>query len=246
MDKIVIPAAGNGTRLWPIARNKPKELLNIGKKLMIDYAIEEALSANAEVGIIISERKKSIRVHVESKYGKDKFKFFYQKRPKGLGDAILYAKDWVSGSFGVILPDDIIVEEKVANIHKLVRVHRRFNASVIGVTPSNEPERYGVVIGEDMGEGIYFVKDIIEKPHGDSISSNMVIIGRYILTPAIFKGLGNVNPRTGEVELTDGIKNLLKEEDVYAVLISGKRLDCGYLQGYEKCSEYFTRRGGYQ
>lgn len=242
IDKVVIPAAGNGTRLWPIARNTPKELLKIGEKPMIDYAIEEGLNSGIKkFGIIINEHKESIKEYLNDKYNQQLFRFFYQPEPLGLGDAIRYAKEWVSDFFAVILPDDIIISKEPA-IDKLKKVHMKYGGSVIGMTSSENTERYGTVIGEEIEDGVYMVKDLIEKPKPGTVKSNTVIAGRYVLTNSIFKKLNGPNERTGEIELTDALKKLLEYEDIYAIILPGRRFDCGNEDGIREYLSFIKRR----
>ncbi len=242
---VVIPAAGNGTRLWPVSKKMPKEMIRLGDKVMIDYAIEEALSAGAKrIGIIINEKKKDVEKYVDERYSRTSFEYFFQESPRGLGDAIKYVEKWAKETFGVILPDEIILGS-IPAIGQLMHIYERFDSCVIGVTFSKDTERYGVVMGEEVDNGVYLVKDLIEKPPQSEAPSNMVIIGRYILTPDIFQHLGETNSRTGEVELTDGLGKLLGKEDVYAVIVNGTRFDCGNMDGLGKYLKHLKSfRGG--
>ena len=242
IDRAIIPAAGNGSRLWPLTQDMPKEMLELGSMRMIDYGIEEVVTSGIrEMGIIINSHKNGVREYLERRYNRYRLEFFYQPKPLGLGDAIKYAEDWVDDSFAVILPDDIIMGDNPAT-KELMRVHAKYGTAVIGIAPGNEPERYGVIAGEEVENNIYAVRDLIEKPLRSEAPTNLVIVGRYILTPGIFRSMEGINPRTGEVELTDGLKKLLEKEDVHALVIGGTRFDCGSPNGMEKLEKYMESR----
>ena len=242
IEKVVIPAAGNGTRVRELAKELPKEMVELGDKRMIDYAIEEGLNCGVEnFGVIINENKESLRRYLNERYCREMFQFFYQPKPLGLGDAIRYVKEWVDDSFGVILPDDIIISKEPV-MYKLKKVHMKYGGSVIGVTSSENTERYGTVIGEEIEDGVYMVKDLIEKPEPGTVKSSTVIVGRYVLTDSIFEKLNGPNERTGEIELTDALKKLLEYEDIYAIILPGRRFDCGNEDGIREYLNFIKRR----
>ena len=242
IEKVVIPAAGNGNRLQRLTNGLPKELIALGNKRMIDYSIEEGLRGGIEnFWIVINEHKEGIRTYINERYNQDMFQFFYQPKPLGLGDAIRYVEEWVSDSFGLILPDDIIISNNQP-INELEKVHSKLGGTVIGIISVERTERYGVVIGEEIEDGLYLVKDLMEKPAHGTVKSHMVISGRYILTEGIFRKLNGPNERTGEIELTDALRKLLEQEDIYALLISGKRYDCGSEDGVREYLSYISGR----
>jgi UTP--glucose-1-phosphate uridylyltransferase len=251
--KVVIPAAGLGTRLLPATKAQPKEMLPVVDKPAIQYVVEEAVESGFKDILIITGRgKRAIEDHFDKsveleqileKGGKtselkqikqisDMANMFYirQKEQLGLGHAVLCAKDHINDeSFAVMLGDDLIVNDKPA-IKQLLDVFLRLKCSIIAVepVPKDKVHRYGVIKGSKVEEGLYEIEDIIEKPSIDEAPSNIATIGRYILTPKIFECLENTKPGYGgEIQLTDAIKLLLSSEKVYAYEFSGTRYDIG-------------------
>ena len=233
--KVVIPAAGLGTRLLPATKAQPKEMLPVVDKPAIQYVVEEAVESGFKDILIITGRgKRAIEDHFDKsieleqileKGGKsseleeikrisDMANMFYirQKEQLGLGHAVLCAKDHINDEpFAVMLGDDLIVNDKPA-IKQLLEVFLRLKCSIIAVepVPKDKVHRYGVIKGSRVEEGLYEIEDIIEKPSIDEAPSNIATIGRYILTPKIFECLENTKPGYGgEIQLTDAIKLLL-------------------------------------
>ncbi|MGC8581680.1 MAG: sugar phosphate nucleotidyltransferase [Thermoplasmata archaeon] len=238
IDKVVIPAAGKGTRVQLLANGTPKEMLRLGRRAMIEYAIDEAIKTDiGNIGIIINKHKEIIKKYLWDVYKQSNITYFYQSYPYGLGDAIKLTDEWIDEPYAVILPDEIILGNSPA-IKELIKVHFKYGTSVIGVTNREHIDKYGVIYGEEIDEGIYRVKKIIEKPSRQMISSNMVILGRYILSPKLFEFISDINPRTQEVELTDALNKLLKTEDIYAVSFKNPVFDCGNMQGIMKFIDY--------
>jgi UTP--glucose-1-phosphate uridylyltransferase len=259
--KAVIPAAGLGTRFLPATKAQPKEMLPVVDRPTIQFVVEEAMDSGIEnILIITGKGKRSIEDHfdraieLETMLGKeytdlkdleslrniiDKCTIFYirQKEPKGLGHAVLCAKEHVGNEpFAVMLGDDITLN-KTPCMQQLITVHNQFNSSVIAVErlPRERIVNYGAVKLKPVKENnanydgkVHRILDIIEKPEPDKIPSDLGVIGRYILTPAIFDCLEKVKPGLkGEIQLTDAIKMLMETEDVYAYEFHGRRFDIG-------------------
>jgi len=254
----VMPVAGLGSRFLPITKSIPKEMLPIIDKPLIQFAIEEAIEAGIEkIVFVTSHTKKAIEDYfkinselerrliqsnkedlvekIHPRYlDKVEFSYVFQEEPKGLGHAILQAKDYVDDEFfGVILADDLLVY-KIGCLSQLSNIHHENNSSVLGVFTA-DPEKisnYGVIEGA-LDRNSYKVKNIVEKPKAEEAPSNLAVFGRYILSKKIFNHLENTNPGVnGEIQLTDAIKSLIKKDAVRAFEIMGKRFDCGSKEGY--------------
>lgn len=256
--KAVFPAAGLGTRFLPATKAQPKEMLPIVDKPAIQYAVEEAVASGIEAIIIVTGRgKDAIENHFDRSVELEQFltvqgkedlleevrkisdlvAFWYvrQKAPLGLGHAVLVARDLVGDEpFAVLLADDLI-DGPVPAIRQISEVFDRHHASVLAVcpVPSEETSSYGIVVGRPIAEGVYQVTDLVEKPSPEEAPSNLGIVGRYILTPQIFEELQQTAPDArGEIQLTNGLKRLLRREKVYAVELKGRRHDTGSKLGF--------------
>lgn len=256
--KVVIPAAGLGTRFMPATKAQPKEMLPIVDKPTIQYIVEEAVSAGIESILIITGRNKSaienhfdVAVELEDELERkgneellkisreitDMVDIFYvrQKRPLGLGHAILRAKDFIAGEpFAVMLGDDVVVSEKPA-IKQLMEAYEQTGASVVGVqkVAHEETRKYGIVDTDDFGSKLHKLKGMVEKPDPSEAPSDYAILGRYVITPAIFEKLENTAyGKGGELQLTDALMNLLSDENIYAYEFEGKRYDVGDKLGF--------------
>jgi UTP--glucose-1-phosphate uridylyltransferase len=253
--KAVIPAAGLGTRVLPATKAIPKEMLPLADKPTIQYIIEEAVASGIEHVIIVTSRtKRAIEDHfdespelsaaLERKGDLKKLEmlerienmvqlsFTRQPAPRGLGHAILMAKDLVGDEpFGVLLGDDLVVNNEHPCLGQLMEVHERFGGCVIAAmrVPREQISLYGNVdLGENVSPGTYRVRDLIEKPQPEQAQSNLAVIGRYILTPDIFTALEGTQPGSGgEIQLTDGIRALLSRQQVFAHEFEGIRFDTG-------------------
>ncbi|MBX4265952.1 UTP--glucose-1-phosphate uridylyltransferase GalU [Clostridium estertheticum] len=269
VKKAIIPAAGLGTRFLPATKAQPKEMLPIVDKPTIQYIIEEAVAAGIEEILIITGRnKRAIEDHfdksVELEYqlqknGKDEvlkmvqnisnlanIYYIRQKEPKGLGHAISCAKTFVGNEpFAVMLGDDV-VDSEVPCLKQLIECYSKYETSIIGVqeVPESEVSKYGIVDGISVEDRVYKVKDVIEKPKASEAPSNIAILGRYIITPRIFDILENTKPgKGGEIQLTDALKTLISEEDMYAYNFEGRRYDVGDKEGFlEATVEYALKR----
>ncbi len=258
IKKVVIPAAGLGTRFLPATKAQPKEMLPIVDKPTIQYIVEEAINSGIESILIITGRNKraiedhfdrSLELEMElEKNGKDELlklvrdiggmvnlHFIRQKTPKGLGDAIACARDFVGNEpFGVLLGDDIVVSEKPA-LKQLFDVYDACGRTVVGVqnVPESEVNKYGIVDPGEAANGLYKVNSLVEKPELKDAPSTLAIMGRYVLSPSIFDALKEQTAgKGGEIQLTDAIEKLVLSEGVYAYEFEGKRYDVGNKMGY--------------
>ena len=265
--KAIIPAAGLGTRFLPATKAQPKEMLPIVDKPTIQYIIEEAVASGIEEILIITGRsKKCIEDHFDKsveleleleKSGKEEMlkmvrdisdiHFIRQKEPKGLGHAISCAKTFVGNEpFAVLLGDDIVYNEGKPCLKQLIDCYDEYKTSVLGVqtVEAKDVNKYGIVNGIHIEDRVYKVKGLVEKPAVEEAPSNVAILGRYIITPRIFKILEETKPgKGGEIQLTDALLNLISEEAMYAYDFEGTRYDVGDKLGFLKATvEYALRR----
>lgn len=266
IKKAVLPVAGLGTRFLPATKASPKEMLPIVDKPLIQYAIEEALKVGIEEFLFITgKHKRAIEDHFDKAYELEErlknagkyellkkinsfenlnFAYIRQKEPRGLGDAILCAKPFVRDeAFVVILSDDLI-DPDYSLLHEMLKIYEEKKSTVIALeeVPREEVSRYGIVSGKKINN-YYIIEDLVEKPEPANALSNLAIIGRYILTPQIFKYLEKLEPgKGGEIQLTDALKRLLKESSIYGYVIKGKRYDAGDKLGYLKTVVEFALR----
>lgn len=269
--KAVFPVAGLGTRFLPATKANPKEMLPIVDKPLVQYAAEEAIAAGIEVLVFITGRnKRAIPDHFDKAYelenelqqrGKVQrlqevqniipkgvtCAYIRQPEALGLGHAVLCAEAVVGDEpFAVILADDLISNERGDScLRQMVERYNDHGGSILGVerVPKEHTDRYGIVSVSDMKQRLGLLQDIVEKPAPADAPSNLGVVGRYILSPAIFNKLRAVKPGAGgEIQLTDAIAALLKDEPVYAYEFEGRRYDCGDKLGYLQATvEYGLR-----
>jgi UTP--glucose-1-phosphate uridylyltransferase len=265
--KAVFPVAGLGTRFLPATKAAPKEILPIVDKPIIQYAAEEAIAAGIHQLIFVTgKHKRSIEDHFDKAYeletelkakGKnelldsvrnvlpDEASCIYTRQPEalGLGHAILCAWPVVGDEpFAVILADDVI-RASPSVLEQMVEMYRHHQCSIIGVqrVAREDTKSYGIVDTAPVGDRLFRVKAIVEKPEPKDAPSNLAVVGRYILTPKIFHMLTNVRAGAGgEIQLTDGIAALLRYERVLAYEFEGKRYDCGSKLGYLQATVEFA------
>lgn len=270
ITKAVIPAAGLGTRFLPATKACPKEMLPIVDKPTIQYIIEEALSSGITDILIISGRtKRAIEDHFDrapeleenllehgkeellkmvQKIGDINIHFVRQKEPKGLGHAISCAKRFVGHEpFAVLLGDDVVYNDEYPCLKQLIDVYKATGGSVLGckTVPLEKVSSYGIVASVPTDNGrIFKVKDMVEKPAVEEAPSRLAVLGRYVITPEIFRILDHTEPgKVGEIQLTDALKVLARQQDMYAYDFIGRRYDVGDKQGYlEAQVEYTLRR----
>ncbi|QZY55565.1 UTP--glucose-1-phosphate uridylyltransferase GalU [Crassaminicella profunda] len=266
VKKAIIPAAGLGTRFLPATKAQPKEMLPIVDKPTLQYIIEEAVASGIEEILIITGRnKKSIEDHFDKsveleleleKKGKTEMleevrkisdmvniHYIRQKEPKGLGHAIHCAKSFIGNEpFAVLLGDDI-VDAEVPCLKQMIDVYNEYKTTVLGVQTVAEEDvnKYGIVDGKYIEEGVYKVKNLVEKPKKEEAPSNVAILGRYIINPEIFEILENTTPGAGgEIQLTDGLKTLAERQAMYAYTFKGKRYDVGNKLGFLQATIEFA------
>jgi UTP--glucose-1-phosphate uridylyltransferase len=266
--KAVFPAAGLGTRFLPATKAQPKEMLPLVDKPIIQYGVEEAVASGVSNIILVTGRGKNaiedhfdVNVELETYLdarGKTEllneirkisnlinFAYVRQGEPLGLGHAVLVASELVGDEpFAVILGDDVIDAQPPA-LAQMMDVFARVNGPVIAVerVPLDEISSYGVIDPEPLGPGVYRIRDLVEKPSRKEAPSDLAIIGRYILTPDIFGALtATARDRTGEIQLTNGLRRLLSGRPLYACEIEGVRHDTGNKLGFLKAVVYFALR----
>jgi UTP--glucose-1-phosphate uridylyltransferase len=267
--KAVFPAAGLGTRFLPATKAQPKEMLPLVDKPIIQYGVEEAVEAGISNIILVTGRGKNaiedhfdvsveLETFLEARGKREQleevrkisnminFAYVRQGEPLGLGHAVLVARELVGNEpFAVLLGDDVI-DAKPPAIRQLMDVFERVGGPVLAVerVPREEISSYGVIAperGTNLGEGIYQVRDLVEKPLKAEAPSDLAIIGRYILTPDIFPSLAATkSDRTGEIQLTNGLRELLKSRPIYACEVKGVRHDTGNKFGFLKAVVYFA------
>jgi UTP--glucose-1-phosphate uridylyltransferase len=265
ITKAVFPAAGMGTRFLPATKASPKEMLPLVDKPLIQYVIEEAVASGIEEVVLVTGRgKRAIEDHFDVAFeleedlkakGKHKllsevqrianmvtFCYIRQKKALGLGHAVLTSKRVVGDDpFAVLLGDDII-DSDVPALKQMMAVYERYPSTILAIQkiPKSQTRHYGIIDAKKIEDGIYLVKDLVEKPSPDEAPSNLAIIGRYILTPEIFGELERTRPgKGGEIQLTDGLRLLMERQPIYAYEIKGVRHDAGDKLGFLKATVEF-------
>jgi len=259
MRKVVFPAAGLGTRFLPVTKSTPKEMLPIVDKPLIQYGVEEAISAGFKDVIVVTGRgKNAIEDYFDHSFELEHILFqrqdngnlnevrrmpkevdvayIRQKQPLGLGHAILCAKNLIAENeyFAVVLADDII-DAEIPVLQQMAAVAKRYKAPVIALmeVDSSMVKRYGIVAGEKIEDRVFKISNMVEKPEKDQAPSNLAIIGRYILPAEIFKYLEKVEPgKNGEIQLTDAMRDYAKKNPMYGYVFEGRRYDAGDKLGY--------------
>lgn len=264
--KAVFPAAGLGTRFLPATKVQPKEMLTLVDRPIIQYGIEEAVASGLTDAILVTARGKSIiedhfdvspdleqlltsRGKTDAAQGVRavtdlvRLSSIRQGEPLGLGHAVLTAQPLVGDEpFAVILADDVMDSTPPA-LAQMLEVFADVDGPVILVerVPRDQVSSYGIIAFEDVRPGVFRVTDLVEKPPVDQAPSDLAIVGRYILTPDIFPALeGTASDRTGEIQLTNGLKQLLTTRPVYACEVTGVRHDTGNKLGFLKATLYFA------
>jgi UTP--glucose-1-phosphate uridylyltransferase len=268
--KAVFPAAGLGTRFLPATKASPKEMLPLVDKPLIQYVVEEAVSSGIDSVIIVTGRGKSaIEDHFDVSFeleallrerGKEedlrlvreitdmvRVSYVRQREALGLGHAILQARDLVGDEpFAVMLSDDII-DSKTPALKQLIDVYEKYDAPVLATmqVAGEEISRFGALDVEEVTNGVYRIKDMVEKPPPGQAPSDLAIIGRYVLTPDIFAEIERTRPGAiGEIQITDAMRALLKKRDFYAVRFEGTRYDAGDKLGFLIATVEFALKHG--
>jgi UTP--glucose-1-phosphate uridylyltransferase len=269
LRRAIFPAAGLGTRFLPATKAQPKEMLPLVDKPIIQYAIEEAIDSGIESLVIITGRgKNAIEDHFDVSYELEKtleergksellgrvrtvselahIAYIRQKEALGLGHAVSMARDLVNDEpFAVLLGDDVITGE-VPCIRQMMDIYEKYRVSVVALmeVPEDETSRYGIIKGTPLPDSdgrLFEVDDMVEKPAKGTAPSNLAIIGRYILTPGIFAAIEETGKGSGgEIQLTDGLRRLLKHEKILAYKFKGKRHDAGDKLGFLQATVEFA------
>ncbi|MCI8859421.1 MAG: UTP--glucose-1-phosphate uridylyltransferase GalU [Lachnospiraceae bacterium] len=266
--KAIIPAAGLGTRFLPATKAQPKEMLPIVDKPTIQYIIEEAVEAGIQDIIVVTGRnKRSIEDHFDrsielelelEKSNKQEMldmvreisemaniHYIRQKEPRGLGHAILAAQHFIGDEpFAVLLGDDVVVSKQPC-LGQMLDIFREYQTSILGVqTVEHEVvDKYGIIAGKQVDDRVYKVNDMVEKPSLEEAPSNVAVLGRYIITPEIFRFLETQDAgKGGEIQLTDALRRLAKEQAMYAYDFKGRRYDVGSKTGFIQANIEFALR----
>lgn len=269
ISKCLFPAAGYGTRFLPATKAIPKEMLPVLTKPLLQYGVEEAISAGVETMAIVTGRgKRAIEDHFDISYelehqikGTSKehylteirsvitkctFSYTRQIEMKGLGHAILCGETLIGDEpFAVVLADDLCDNDVDSVLTQMVKLYEKYRCSIVAVEeiPLQDSNKYGVIAGEEEEEGVIRVTDMVEKPDPKDAPSNLAIIGRYILTPDIFDILRETKPgKGGEIQITDALLAQAKEGRVIAYKFQGKRFDCGSVDGFVEATNYFYNK----
>lgn len=269
ISKCLFPAAGYGTRFLPATKAIPKEMLPVLTKPLLQYGVEEAISAGIDTMAIVTGRgKRAIEDHFDISYelehqikGTSKehylteirdvitkctFSYTRQIEMKGLGHAILSGETLIGDEpFAVVLADDLCDNNGSSVLSQMVKLYEKYRCSIVAVEeiPPQDSNKYGVIAGDAEEDGVIRVTDMVEKPDPKDAPSNLAIIGRYILTPDIFDILRETKPgKGGEIQITDALLAQAKEGRVIAYRFKGKRFDCGSVDGFVEATNYFYKK----
>ena len=269
INKCLFPAAGYGTRFLPATKSVPKEMLPILTKPLLQYGVEEALSAGIKnMAIVTGRGKRAIEDHFDNAFeleaqlqGTAKehylkeikdiiknstFTYVRQQEMLGLGHAILTGEPLIGNEpFSVILADDLCDYDGQSVLSQMIETYNQYKCSIIAIeeVPNKQVSKYGIISGDLIAnsDDIYRVTNMVEKPQ--SSDSNLAIIGRYILTPDIFKILKKIKPdKNGEIQITDALLVQAKEGNVIALKFKGKRFDCGSIEGFVNATNHFAKK----
>jgi len=269
IKKCLFPAAGYGTRFLPATKAVPKEMLPILTKPLLQYGVEEALSAGiTNMAIVTGRGKRAIEDHFDNAFelesqlsgtakdhylkeikeiiNKSTFTYVRQKQMLGLGHAILTGEPLIGDEpFAVVLADDLCDSGENSVISQMIEIYNQYQCSIVAIeeVPMSQANKYGIIAGNlvDNSNNTYQVSDMVEKPEEKDAPSNMAIIGRYILTPDVFDILKNIKPdNNGEIQITDALKIQAKQGKVIAYKFKGRRFDCGSIKGYLEATNHFA------
>ena len=270
IKKCLLPVAGYGTRFLPATKAMPKEMLPIVNKPLVQYGVEEAAAAGIHsFGFVTGRGKSAITDHFDVSYeleeqikGSDReklltpirslmsnceFSFARQKHMNGLGHAILSGRMLIGDQpFAVILADDLCFSDNgdAGVLGQMIEMYDQFGCSIIAVeeVPKEQTDKYGIIAGEQIREGLFRVSKLVEKPKAEEAPTNLAIIGRYILTPDIFDIISRTKPgKNSEVQLTDALDQQARQGAVIAYKFKGRRFDCGSVDGFVEATNYVYR-----
>ncbi|HIC43224.1 MAG TPA: UTP--glucose-1-phosphate uridylyltransferase GalU [Sulfurimonas sp.] len=267
IKKCLFPAAGYGTRFLPATKAMPKEMLPVLTRPLIEYGVEEAVQAGMHTMAIVTGRgKRAIEDHFDISYelesqikGTSKeplldsirslinnctFSYTRQVEMKGLGHAILTGETLIGDeAFAVVLADDLCDGNGHGGVlSQMVKLYEKYQCCIVAIeeVPKEDTNKYGVIAGNEIDDGIFMVTDMVEKPDPKDAPSNLAIIGRYILTPDIFDVLRETKPgKGGEIQITDALLTQAKKGMVIAYKFKGERFDCGSVDGFVEATNYF-------
>jgi UTP--glucose-1-phosphate uridylyltransferase len=271
IKKCLFPAAGYGTRFLPATKATPKEMLPVLTKPLIQYGVEEAIGTGCDTMAVVTGRgKRAIEDHFDISFelehqikGTSKehylteirdvitkctFSYTRQIEMKGLGHAILTGETLIGNQpFAVILADDLCDNDDSSGsvLSQMVEVYKKYQCSIVAIeeVPKEETNKYGVISGNEIEDGLFMIKDMVEKPSPEDAPSNLAIIGRYILTPDIFDILRETKAgKNGEVQITDALLEQANKGMVLAYKFKGKRFDCGSMDGFVQATNYFYEK----
>ena len=264
--RAVIAVAGFGTRFLPATKAQPKEMLAVVDKPIIQYVVEEMVGAGIEeIVLVTGQNKRSIEDHFDRSFELEyrlkeahkldlleevkrisnlaKFIYVRQKMPLGNGHALLCAKVVVDDEPFAFSYGDDIIEAKIPAIGQMIKVFEKYQGSVMGVmeVPREKISQFGVIKPQEIEKGVYKVVDTVEKPHPDDAPSNLASVGRYVFTPKIFEALEETKPgKGGEIWVADGVKNICRNETVYACKLEGTYWNCGDKREFLKATINFA------
>lgn len=266
IEKCLFPVAGYGTRFLPATKSTAKEMLPIVNKPLLQYGVEEALAAGMNNCAFVTGRgKRAIADHFDISYelehqisGSSKEKYLEgirrvidqgvftmvrQREMRGLGHAILTGEPLIGDqAFGVVLADDLCINQEGPGVlQQMAELYNQFRCSIVAVmeVPEDQISAYGVIAGEAMGDSLYRVDKMVEKPAAEDAPSNLAVIGRYILTPDIFEIIRETPPgKNGEVQITDALMTQAKKGCVLAYKFKGRRFDCGSVPGFVEATNF--------
>ena len=266
IEKCLFPVAGYGTRFLPATKSTAKEMLPIVNKPLLQYGVEEALAAGMNNCAFVTGRgKRAIADHFDISYeleheisgtskekylegirdviGRGVFTMVRQREMKGLGHAILTGEPLIGDqAFGVVLADDLCINQEGSGVlQQMAELYKQFRCSIVAVmeVPEDQISAYGVIAGEAMGDSLYRVDKMVEKPAAEDAPSNLAVIGRYILTPDIFEIIRETPPgKNGEVQITDALMTQAKKGCVLAYKFKGRRFDCGSVPGFVEATNF--------
>lgn len=270
IKKCLFPAAGYGTRFLPATKAMPKEMLPVLTKPLIQYGVEEAVEAGMNTMAIVTGRgKRALEDHFDISYelehqikgtskehylnqirvliDKCTFSYTRQNEMKGLGHAILTGETLIGNEpFAVILADDLCDGEGGSGVLlQMVELFNKYKCSIVAIeeVDPSETNKYGIIDGKEIEEGVYMISNMVEKPDPEVAPTNMAIIGRYILTPDIFRIIENTKPgKGGEIQITDALMAQAQSGMVLAYKFKGKRFDCGSVEGFVEATNYFYEK----
>lgn len=269
IKKCLFPVAGYGTRFLPATKAMPKEMLPVLTKPLIQYGVEEALHARMDqIAFVTGRGKRAIEDHFDTSYelehqisGTSKeglledirtlieqctFSYTRQKSMRGLGDAILTGETLIGNEpFGVILADDLCVGHSKPIMSQMLAAYQQYKCSIVAIeeVPQDQVHKYGIIAGDALGERLFQVEKMVEKPPVDKAPSNLAIIGRYILTPDIFDLLRKTPPgKNGEIQITDALMMQAEQGKVIGYKFDGRRFDCGSVKGFVDATNFFFRQ----